>query len=131
MTVSREIFADRQLAVETRMLEHDAEASPHCDGLAREVVAEHSRATRLNRRQGREQFEQGGLAAAVGSEEAKDLAARDRKCDVAQRLAIAVAKAERPRLDGVGLGAKRAVRGLRWIRKSGDAHGSPRPPAGW
>src|SRR5580658_7050022 len=102
MTMSGEILADRQLAVETRMLKHDAEAAPHRAGFARQVVAEEPRASRLNRRQRREQLEQRRFAAAVGSQEAEYFAARDRKRHFAQRLAIAVAKAERARFDRAG-----------------------------
>src|SRR5271167_3689482 len=105
MTVSGQIFADRQLAVETRMLKHDAEPPPHGTGLARQIVTEQSRTSRLNRRQRREQLEQGGFAAAVGSEEAKDFSARDRKSHVGERLAIAVAEAECARFDCAGFRA--------------------------
>ncbi len=77
MTVSGEIFADRQLAVETWMLKHDAKPPPNRGGFAGQVVAEEARAARLNRRQRREQFEQRGLAAAVGSEKTENFAARD------------------------------------------------------
>src|SRR5208282_1600988 len=113
MTMIGEIFADRQLAIETRMLKHDAEPPPQRTGFARQVVTEHSRASRLNRHQRREQLEQSGFAAAVGSQEAKELAACDRKSHVAERLAIAVAKAERARVDRAGFATNRAVRGLR------------------
>src|ERR1019366_3286111 len=130
MTVIREIFADRQLAIETGMLKHDAEPAPHRTGFARQVMTEHARASRLNRRQGREQLEQSGLAAAVGSQEAKELAACDRKSHIAERLAIAVAKAERARVERGGFTANRVVRGLRSIRDRRGAHGWPSPPAG-
>src|ERR1017187_1412747 len=130
MTVTREISADRQLAVETRMLKHDADPPPHRTGLAGQVVTEHSRASRLNRHQRREQLEQSGLAAAVGSQEAKYLAACDRKSHVAERLAIAVAKAESARVEIFGFVANRIVRGLRSIRDCRGAHGWPSPPAG-
>ena len=112
MTVSREIFADGQLTVETRMLKHDAEAPPHRAGFARQVVAEKSRASRLDRRQRRKQLEQSGFAAAVGSKEAKDFAASDRKTYVAQCLAIPVAKAKDARFDRVGFNANRGGRSL-------------------
>ena len=112
MTMRREIFADGQLAIETRMLKHNAEPPPHRGGFTRQVVTEEPRAARLNRRERREQLEQGGLAAAVGSEEPEDLAARDREGYVAERRAIAIAKAERARIDCVGAGANRVSGGL-------------------
>src|ERR1035437_10959322 len=130
MTRMREIFADRQLAIETRMLKHDAEPAPHRTGFACQVVTEHLRTSRLNRRQRREHLEQSGFAAAVGSQEAENLAARDRKSHVVERLAIAVAKAERARFDHAGFAANRVVGGLRSIRNCRGAHGSPRPPPG-
>src|SRR5208282_1192427 len=130
MTMMREIFADCQLAIETRMLKHDAEPAAHRNGFARQVVTEHTRTSRLNRHQRREQLEQSGFATAVGPQEAKELAARDRKSHIAECLAIAIAKAERARVDGAGIGANRVVRGLRWIRNCRGAHGSPSPPAG-
>ena len=112
MTMSREIFADGQLAIETRMLKHNTEPPPHCSGFARQVVAEESCASRLNRRQRREQLEERGFAAAVGSKEAKDLAARDRERYIAERFAIAVAKAERARINRAGCGANRVGCGV-------------------
>src|ERR1019366_1177105 len=130
MTVSREIFADRQLAVETRVPKHDPEPPPHRPGLAGQVVTEHSRASRLNRHQRREQLEQSGFAAAVGSQEAKYLAACNRKSHVAERLAIAVAKAESACVDRAGFVGNRIVRWLRSIRDCRGAHGWPSPPAG-
>src|SRR5208282_756491 len=139
MTMMRQILADRQLAIETRMLKHDAEPPPHRAGFARQVVTEHTRTSRLNRHERREQLEQSGFAAAVGSQEAEYLAACDRKSHVAERLAIAVAKAERARFDRAGFAANRVVGGARWIRNCGNTHvarmrlrsyGSPSPPAG-
>src|ERR1035437_4417676 len=130
MTMMREIFADRQLAIETRMLKHDAEPAPHRTGFACQVVTEHLRTSRLNRRQRREQLEQSGFAAAVGSQEAENLAASDRKSHVVERLAIAVAKAERARFDRAGFAANRVAGGLRSIRNCRGAHGSPSPLAG-
>ena len=107
MTMSREIFADGQLAIETRMLKHNAQPPPHRAGFARQVVAEESCASRLNRRQRRQQLEERGFAAAVGSKEPEDFAARDRERYVAESFAIAVAKAESARVDRVGSDANR------------------------
>src|SRR5271167_2615046 len=106
MTMRREVFADGQLAVETRMLKHDAELPPHRARFAGEIVAEQPRASRLNRRQRREQLEEGSLAAAVGAEKAEDFAARDRKTHVGERLALTVTEAKSARFDCVRCGAK-------------------------
>src|SRR5271163_4987775 len=99
MTVRGEIFADGQLAVETRMLKHHAEPTPHRGRLAGEVVAEQLCASRLERYQRREQLEQCGFTAAVRPEEAEDFAAGDGERHVGERCAIAVVKAERLRFD--------------------------------
>src|SRR5271170_5336515 len=116
MTVRGEVFADGQLAVQTRMLEHDAEPSPHRAGIASQVVPEEARASSLNRSQRREQFEQRGLAAAVGSKETENLAPRDRKSYIVERRAIAVAKAEGARFDRGGRDANSVGLGLSGIR---------------
>src|SRR5271155_267611 len=139
MTVSREIFADGQLAVETRMLKHDAEPPPHRGRFAREIVTEQLRAARLDWCERREQLEQGRFAAAVGSEKAEDLAARDCERHVGERRAIAIVKAERMRFDRARSCANRIGHGLRWIGDCRRTHfktirpvfyGSPSPPAG-
>src|ERR1700719_3403055 len=112
MTVSREILANGQLAIETRMLKHNAQSPPHRAGFACQVMTEEPRTASLDRRQCREQLEQSGLSAAVGSEEAENFAASDRKCYIAECFAIAVAKAKRARFDRVRFGANRVSCGL-------------------
>src|SRR5580700_5435834 len=112
MTVGGKILADGQLAIETWMLKHNAQSSSHRAGFACQVMAEKSRTSRLDRRQRREQLEQSCLAAAVGSEEAENFAASDRKCYVAECFAVAVAKAESARFDRFRFGANRVSGGL-------------------
>ena len=104
------------------MLEHDAQPSPHRAGIAGQVVTEEARAASLNRSQRREQFEQRGLAAAVGSKETENLASCDRKGYVVERLAIAVAKAESARVDRGGHDANGVGLGLSWIRNCRSSH---------
>src|SRR5271155_1680702 len=122
MTVRGEVFADSQLAVETRMLEHDAQPSPHCARIAGQVVTEEARAAGLNGSQRREQFEQRGLAAAVGSKETENLASCDREGYVTERLAIAVAKAQGARFDRGGHDSDGVGLGLSWIRNCRSSH---------
>src|SRR5277367_453085 len=122
MTVRGEVFADCKLAVETRMLEHDAQPSPHRAGIAGQIVTEEARVASLNRSQRREQLEQRGFAAAVGSKETENLASCDRKGYVVERLAIAVAKAEGARVDRGGRDAHDVGLGLRWIRYCRSSH---------
>src|SRR5271163_4370839 len=122
MTVRGEIFADGQFAVETRMLEHNAQPPPHRAGIAGQIVTEEARAASLNRCQRREQFEQRSLATAVGSEKTENLASCDRKGYVVERLAIAVAKAESARVDRGGRDANDVGLGLSWIRYCRSSH---------
>src|SRR5271170_7108536 len=122
MTVRGEIFADCKLAVETRMLEHDAQPSPHRAGIAGQVVTEEARAASLNGSQRREQFEQRGFAAAVGSKKTENLASCDRKGYVVERLSIAVAKAKCARVDRGGCDANDVGLGLSWIRNCRSSH---------
>src|ERR1700719_1742756 len=112
----REVLGHGQLAVEPRMLKHDAQPPPYPGRLAREIVPEHPRAPGLNRRERREQLEECALAAAVGAEKTKNLAARNREAHVRERLAIAIAKAERARLDRWRSNAGRIVSKLWSIR---------------
>ena len=85
------------------MLKDHADPAPQRLGGPAQIAAQDARVAGLDRHQGREQPEEGGLAAAVGAEEAEDFAARDRKFDLAERLAIAIAEAQARDLDR-GLG---------------------------
>src|SRR5208282_1840015 len=73
MAVMGQVLRDSQLAVQARMLKDDTELASDRHGVGREVVAEHRGVAGLNRHESREQFEQGGLAAAVGPEKSEDL----------------------------------------------------------
>lgn len=72
------------------MLEHHAHAALDIHLFLQQVASQHPHLSALAWHQGREHLEQGGFAAAVGSQEAEDLAARDRKADILQRLALAI-----------------------------------------
>src|SRR6202166_1419134 len=122
MTVMREVLAHGQLAVESRMLKHDTEPPPYPGRLAREIVPEHPRAPRLNRRERRQQLEERALAAAVGPEKTENLAARNGEAHIQERLAIAIAKAKRARLDRLGSDAGHIVSKLWSIRNCRGAH---------
>ena len=82
--VMLQVLEHRQFAVDARMLKDHAHLAANLDGVAGEVAAEHSCASGLKRNQRRKKAEQRGLAAAVGTEEAEYLAARDREADVAR-----------------------------------------------
>src|SRR5882757_10940046 len=123
MTMMRKVLGHSQFAVEPRMLKHHAQPPPHPGRLARQIVPEDPRAARLNRRQGREQLEQRALAAAIGSQKCENLAARNRETHVRKRLAVAIAKAERARLNRRRSSASGIVSKLWMIRNCRSAHG--------
>src|ERR1022692_4681932 len=85
-----QVFEHGEFAIDARMLKHDAELAADLDGAAGEIMAHHTRAAGLNRNQSRKNFEQRGFAAAIGTEEAEDLAACDGEADIVQRLAVAI-----------------------------------------
>ena len=93
-----QVLAHRQLVVDGRRLEHDAEPFAHRGRVLGEVAAEHRDPTLLHRRQRRQQFEQRRLAGAIGPEEAVYTAARDREANAIERLAFPVVER-----DGLGV----------------------------
>jgi hypothetical protein len=86
-----QVLLHRQLAVERGMLEHDAEAAPYALGMPTRVLVEHPHAARLGCDERREHLEKCGLAAAVRSEHAENLAAPDLQIDAVERHALAIA----------------------------------------
>src|SRR2546428_13376325 len=79
------VLPRREVAVETRILEHDAEAPPHLR-LVRGGIepVELERAAR-GPQQGREHLDGGGLPGAVRTEEREDLAGSDAEGDIGDR----------------------------------------------
>src|SRR5438445_4461200 len=75
----RQVFGDRELAIDAGMLKHNSYSPAHLGGGAGEIVAEHAPMARIDRDQRREDAEQSGLAAAIGAKEAEDLATIDRE----------------------------------------------------
>jgi len=72
MTMMKQIFGHRELAVETRVLKHDAEFAPNRDGVPGEVVAEHRGGAGLDRHQGRKNPEERAFPTAIGPQEPED-----------------------------------------------------------
>src|ERR1700682_427969 len=122
MTMMREVLGHGQLAVESRMLKHDAQPPPYPGRLAREIMPKNSRAARLNRRERREQLEKRALAAALGPEKSENLAARTRETPLRKRLALPVAKPKRARLDRWRSNARHIGSRLWSIRNCRSAH---------
>ena len=103
------VLAHRQLDVDARRLEDDADQTTNLLRLAYHVVATDRGAPAGRGEQGGEDPEQRGLAAAVRSEQAEDLAAphAEREVDQRQRVAIAVTEA----LDRENLVLRHGARG--------------------
>src|SRR5271166_176908 len=93
-SVMLQVLQHGKFAVDARMLKHHAHPAANLDGVTGEVAAEHARAAGLNRNQRRKNSEQRGLAAAIGTEEAEHLPARDREAYIAQRLTLTIGEAE-------------------------------------
>ncbi len=66
---------DRELEIEGRLLEHDAELRQRRHRIARHVVAHDLDAPGIGDEKAGEQLEQRGLAGAVGTEQRNELAA--------------------------------------------------------
>src|SRR5690606_3789866 len=80
-------------------LEHHAHTGAHRARRLAQIDAEHGQLALLHGEDRREQLEQGRLAGTVGAEHGVTRAARDGEVDAGERLAAAVAVAERPRRD--------------------------------
>src|SRR5690606_10096703 len=92
--VEAEVLADGQLGVERGLLEYHAERTPHGSGALDRVVPEDTGRAGRRRHQRRDDAEERRLAAAVGAEEAEQLARRDLERDAAERGVLAVAMCE-------------------------------------
>ena len=79
MSLMADVFGDGQFFVEAGGLKDDAD--PLTDGLLLpgQIERQDGDAAGLERNEGREEAEEGGLAAAVGAEKGEDLAARRSK----------------------------------------------------
>ena len=98
--VAGEVLLDRELPVDARVLEDDAERAPHDVRLAHHVVAHDARRAPLRPEQCGEDAEERALPAAVRAEEPEHLARIHREGDAGEREALSVAVAQV--LDGDG-----------------------------
>ena len=94
MALMFEILAHPQFLVEARRLENDADPAAQRAGVAEQIEPQNGGRAAAWPNERRQNAEKRGLAAAVRSEQAKDLARRDAKRDVIEREAIAVAMSQ-------------------------------------
>ena len=98
--VQVEVLPNRQLAVEREGLRHVADAAAHIHVLGVDRVAEEVRRALACLQKACQHLHRRGLAAAVGAEEAEDLALVDAEADVLHGGEIAEAFRQVARLDG-------------------------------
>src|SRR5438132_6246402 len=99
MAMMDQVLIDGEFAVDAGMLKDHADPSAQFDGIAAQIVSEDAAVARLQRCQGRQQFEQGSLATAVRSEEAEDFAPLNRKAQVVECSPFLIAEADLGNLD--------------------------------
>src|SRR5690348_13509835 len=94
MPLMFQVLVDRELAVEAGRLERHADARPNGGGIRLDIQPQGLHAASLHGQQRREDAEQRGLAAAVGTEQSEDLSRLDREVHARERLALTVAVRE-------------------------------------
>ena len=112
-----QVLAARQVGVEARLLDDRADAGERGGPLGRQVVAEQAHAAGGRLGEAEQQADEGGLAGAVGAEEAERGAARHRQVDRLQRRARPEALAE---------AVRSRWRVMRTCRRSYGRRGRPR-----
>ena len=110
MPLVAQVLLHRELAVDARVLEHDADVTAHVARRRPHVVAVHARGAGTRRQQGRQDAEERALPAAVRPEQREELSLANVEGDARERLAFAVAPAQSLDLDG---GAAHSGRRLR------------------
>ena len=98
--VEAEVLLGGEVAVERRVLEHEADVPADVVALAGDVEAAHAGGAGGGPRQRAEHVDRRALAGAVGAEEAEDLAGSDGERDAADGLDLAVGLDEVLDLDG-------------------------------
>src|SRR5258705_3737415 len=95
-----EVLLDGEVLVEAELLRHVAHRALDAPGVLRDVVAEHDAMTLVGREEPADHADGGGLAAAVGAEEAIDRALRDLHREVIDDRLLAEALGEALDVDG-------------------------------
>src|SRR5262245_41732313 len=99
MALGAEVFFDRQSLVQALGLEHDADVPADHRGAAHYVITGDRGGAFAGDHQSSENAKQRGLAAAVGAEQAEDLALFHFEVDVRKGYVISVSVAEILNLD--------------------------------
>jgi hypothetical protein len=120
-----EVLADRQVLVERELLRHVADLALDAQALGADVEAEHRAFAFVGREQAAHDADGGGLARAVGAEEADDLAFRHRHRDVVDNGLVAEALDQPMDVDGIHFPASRSTSTI-WPGCSGPASPSGR-----
>ena len=105
MADDAEVLFGGELHVDAGRLEDDSDIAPDLGGLAGDVVAQNESSAGGGDHQSRENTKRGGLAAAVGAEQAEDFGRADVEGNVVQGGAIAVLMMKVLELNG-GSGAE-------------------------
>ena len=90
VALGAQVLFDRECLIEALRLEDDADVTAHRRGVALHVVAGDDGVAIGRHHHGREDAEEGRLAAAVGTEQAEDFALLHFEADVRKRDAVAV-----------------------------------------
>src|SRR5256885_4909209 len=96
-----EVVADREVPVQVGLLRHHSETRLHLTPLPAGVEPEHAQLAVVYVREPVDHLHRGGLARAVGPEEAEALLLADVEVDLVDRHQLAVALVEPAPLDGV------------------------------
>ena len=81
------VFCDSEFLIEAGILEHHADALPHVVGLLPNVVTEDRCCAAGWSECSRQDFEKGGLAPAVWSQQSEDLSSANLETDAIERAA--------------------------------------------
>jgi hypothetical protein len=95
------VLADGEVVPVREALRHVADAALDLGRLLEDVVAQAGAAAAVGREQPAHHADRRGLAAAVGAEEAEDLAARDLHGEIAHHVLIAEVLVQAAHVDGV------------------------------
>ena len=108
MSLMADVFGDRQFFVEAGGLKDDADVAADFLLVVVEIESQDFDPADLQRDQGRQQAEEGGLAAAVGAEKGEDFARGDRQRQVGEGLPLAVPVAQLRNVDRGGSGHRQS-----------------------
>ena len=91
MALMVDVLSNGQLAIDARRLEDDTQGRANLHHFGRQMVTEYLNVALLLRNERREYAEQRGLAAAIGTQEGKDLTLLDLKRQITNGLSLTIA----------------------------------------